>query len=800
MKKTDTYAALTDAAMPWEEAHRQLAYRMALEGIVLLENDGVLPTAPGKVALFGAGARYTVKGGTGSGEVNERFSVSIEEGLEQAGFTVTTKSWLDRYDIMYRTARDQYGRRVQENFSKFRISEMMNIMKDPFCGPVGQEITPEDLASADTELCIYVVARQAGEGGDRSPEGMAYRLTEEEKAQIGLCASHFSRMILVLNVGGVFDLNHGIEGINAVVFFCQQGGMGGPALADLLRGVHSPSGRLTSTWPARYDDIPFAREFGSLDGCPDQADYREGIYVGYRYFDTFGVAPQYPFGYGLSYTTFSQKLQEISVEGQNVHLHIHVVNTGSRAGKETVQLYAACPQSAALPKERKRLVAFGKTGVLQPGEGETLGLCFETVDLASYRETDHATVLEQGDYVLMLGQNALQTESVAAVRMEREQVLFQHKPMCVLVRQIQELTAPALKNESVEGLPVVCPEVAQTVRYSYAEPEDVSCVLSLGQQLSLCVGGGMFGSRAFDAPGAAGVTTARLLKKGIPQVVLADGPAGLRLQKRSVRLKNGVIKPVEQAMEVMRYMPRWIQRFMTAEPEQGQMLYQFTTAFPVEMAVAQSWNTGLAREVGQAISEEMSAYGVKYWLAPAMNIHRNPLCGRNYEYYSEDPLLTGLFAVAVTKGVQSQPGNMVTLKHFACNNQEENRNRMSSNLNQRALREIYLRGFEIAVRKAHPGAIMSSYNRVNGVYTPNSHDLLTGILRGEWGFEGLVMTDWFSTGPGLASDARCIAAGNDLVMPGFFFNRWAILWGLLTGKCTRKDLARSAERIRKAIQ
>ena len=799
MKKTVTKAMHTDREMPWEEAHRQIAREAAREGIVLLENDGVLPARVGKLALFGAGARYTVKGGTGSGEVNERRSVSIEEGLEEAGFTITTKSWLDQYDNRYRQAQEAYGQRVREQFVKLRISELMNLMKDPFCAPVGQEITQEDLRKADTDLCIYVVARQAGEGGDRKPDSGDYCLTEQERNQILLCAGFFKRMILVLNVGGVFHAEP-IPGVNALVFFAQQGGMGGAALADLICGKVTPSGRLSSTWPVRYEDVPFAMEYGALNGNLQEEYYREDIYVGYRYFDTFGVKPRYPFGYGLSYTTFRQELQCWEVRGWEVILTVRVTNEGNFPGKEVVQVYAACPQTLALPKERKRLVAFSKSGVLAPGASEEVKLQFDISDLASYREQDHVTVLEQGDYEILLGRHVMDADSVAVIRLDREQILSRHMPMCMPVNTFDRLKAPVLENISAEGLPVLTLGELETVTYTYEDLPEASCDLSVDEQIHLTVGGGLFGKRTFDAPGAAGVSTDRLVKKGISQQALADGPAGVRLQKYSVQLRDGSIKPVEQAMEAMRYLPPFIQRFTTAKPEKGQMLYQFTTAFPVELALAQTWNKELVRQVGAAIAEEMESYGVRYWLAPALNIHRNPLCGRNYEYYSEDPLLSGHFAAAATEGIQSRGGCYATLKHFACNNQEENRNCTNANVSPRALREIYLRGFEIAVRAAKPGAVMSSYNKLNGTYTPNSRDLLTGILRQEWGFEGFVMTDWFSTGPGLGSDAACIAAGNDLVMPGFFFNRWAIRLGLLTGVCSKKDLARSAARVQKAMK
>lgn len=793
MAETVTRAGKTAAKLPFEEAHRRLAYRAAAESIVLLENKGVLPIAPGPVALFGAGAAKTVKGGTGSGEVNERRSITIYEGLEQAGFTVTTKPWLQSYCRLCDRAEQAYAEDFRRRLRRLNIAELINIMGEPFSLPVGQDIHGEDIQNAHTDTCIYVAARQAGEGSDRRLDKFDYSFTPQEREQIALCARSFEKFILVLNVGGPFDLQilDEIPGIGAVVFFAQQGGMGGPALADLLRGEITPSGKLTDTWPLRYDDLPFAREYSYLNGDLDEEYYKEDIYVGYRYFDSFGVKPRYPFGYGLSYTGFEQKILTVTAD----RLTVQVTNTGRFAGQETVQLYACCPQTAALPKERRRLIAFGKTKLLQPGEREDLALTFTQFDLASYDGTEDATVLEAGDYVLQLCDRA-----VAALRVEQTRVLARHKRLCAPKKEWDVLSS-RLENAS-HGLPVTVLPAMETKEHSYAEPApgSLDVPLTARQQAQLCVGGGMFGFRHNDAPGAAGVTTGRLLQKGIPQAVLADGPAGLRLAQRSVQLKNGHIKPVEPPMAVMAYLPDFIKGFLCGDPQKGRVLYQFTTAFPVELALAQTWNTALLEQVGQAVGREMEHYGVSYWLAPALNIHRNPLCGRNFEYYSEDPLLSGKLAAAVTRGVQSVPGRFVTVKHFACNNQESGRNRTNANVSVRALREIYLRCFEIAVREGSPEAVMSSYNKLNGVYTPNSHDLLTRLLRCEWGFEGLVMTDWMSTGGKQADDAACIAAGNDLIMPGGPGNAAHILGALRKGRITDVQLRRCAANILRSLR
>lgn len=812
--KIRTLATVSDAATPWEVASRDVAYRAALEGIVLLENDGTLPIAPGKVALYGAGGCMTIKGGTGSGEVNERHAVTIEEGLEMGGFKVTSKAWLRAYEQMVKEGEAEYIRTFRKRLTKWNITTIINIMNTPYSPPVGQPVSAEDVKNSHTDTCIYVVSRQAGEGADRKLSDNSYHLTDEEREAIAFCAGSYEKMILVINVGGVFDMSflEQIEGINAVVFYAQQGSMGGLALADLLSGKHTPSGKLTDTWAKRYEDYPCAMDYSYLNGNLDQEYYKEGIYVGYRYFDTFGVEPRYPFGYGLSYTDFDMTLKQAKTEDGQVTLQVQVTNTGSRyAGREVVQVYASCPQSKALPKEYQRLVAYAKTDLLQCGDSQTLTLTFGPEALASYRTADAVTVLERGDYVLRLGNSSRWNTPCASIRVEKEIILSRHEHVCLPQTSVVELTPPPVELEPLEeGLPRLSLRAVDipTRTFAYHNPDaritpDIEKYfekLSVEDQIQLTIGGGMVGKRFFDAPGSAGSTTAKLLGKKIPNVMLADGPAGLRLQRRTVRLKSGKLKAVEPGMHLMHYLPSFVKKFMLADPSQGQVLYQYATSFPVELALAQSWNVKVLEEVGEAVAAEMRAYGVTYWLAPALNIHRNPLCGRNFEYYSEDPLISGLCAAAVTKGVQREPGYFVTIKHFACNNQEDNRNRTSANVNERALREIYLRGFGIVVQDAQPGAVMSSYNKLNGVYTPNSYDLLTKVLRNEWGYQGFVMTDWFSTGKGLGDNALCLKAGNDLIMPGTPACAPDIRKALKAGTITQLDLRRCAANVLRAIE
>ena len=635
----------------------------------------------------------------------------------------------------------------------------------------------------------------------------------------------------MINVGGQFDLNflHEIPNINAVIFMGQLGTMGGQAVADIVCGKHTPSGKLTDTWAKHYRDYPASDDYSYLNGNLDEEYYREGIYVGYRYFDTFHVAPRYPFGYGLSYTEFEMHLAGMRLERTTVEISVDVKNKGEvYSGKEVVQIYVSCPDGE-LKKEAQRLTSFAKTKNLKPGEEERIVLQFDLRDLTSYREKDTATVLEPGEYVVRIGNSSRNTRVCGILKLETEMITEKHSHICKAPLRVTELewqeekellhaTGDCRQNwgrtceiiiDDVEKIqsfqiePGIIPEVDHEYGpveiYSSEETDRILESLTLRDMAELVVGGGMSGHRFFEAPGAAGVTTGNLTAKGIPNVVMADGPAGLRLHKISSVSITGKVKGIEPNISFMKYLPEPVKKVMLGNPDSKNLLYQFTTAFPVGISLASSWNLQLAEEVGNAVGKEMEAYGVTYWLAPGMNIHRNPLCGRNFEYFSEDPLLTGEFAAAITKGVQKNRGCYVTLKHYCCNNQEDNRNKTNANVNERALREIYLKGFEIAVKESHPGAVMSSYNKVNGKYVNNSYRLLTQVLRNEWGFDGFVMTDWFATGRKYGDPAHAIASGNDLIMPGSSGTVDDIVKAVSKGIILEEDVKRSAVNVLKGI-
>ena len=802
-----TFARTSDGVTQLEENGKRIARIAARESIVLLENNGALPVEPTRIALFGSGASMTVSGGTGSGEVNVRHVTNVREGLEAAGFEIATAARLDAYEQKWRKSRETFIAEQRAKMRKPSPRVLGELIAMEYRAPEDEPVTADEALDLDTDICLYVLSRQSGEGLDRTDEPGSYRLTEREFADIRTCAESFGTTIVVLNVGAPIDVSFfkKIGGIDALVLMGQLGMEGGHAIADIVTGAVSPSGKLAVSWPESLEQVPYSSEFGLLADDLDAADYREGVFVGYRYYTSFGVKPAYPFGHGLSYATFSQRLESITLDGMTVRLAVVVENTGaSFAGKHVVQVYASCP-AGRLCKEHVRLVAFAKSPELAPGETCLVPLSFPLRELASYDESRAETVLEAGDYIISLGTSALETAPAAAATAPERIVLERHRNLCASGKRIVELEAAPRATSPLDGLPSITidPASISPIVHGYGAPshftpeiEALVNALSDRQKIDLCVGTGLFGEkRGFSVPGAVGHTTTSFLNFGIPNVELCDGPAGIRLQRRSAMDSKGVIRPLDPPLSLYEVLPAAVTRFLYDNPEKDQVIYQFVTGFPAASSIAQTWNVELARQVGETVGCEMAAYGVTYWLAPALNIVRNPLCGRTFEYYSEDPVISGKMAAAVTAGVQSTPGCFACCKHFATNNQETNRNTASSNVDERTLREIYLRGFEIAVREGQPASIMSAYNKVNGTYCSENTDLLTGILRDEWGFDGVVMTDWLATGRGRSNEYRALEAGVDLIMPGGTMARTMLAIGTRTGRLTREALSRACARV-----
>lgn len=770
-----TRAKRTDAVTALETENREVTYQAAVEGIVLLENKGVLPISPDKIALYGAGAGKTIKGGSGSGEVIERHAVSIREGLENRGFRIVTNEWLERYDELWEKERKLFIAGMRKKLRTFNTKILAEMLAAEYRYPYGDSIRADDL-SDDTDYCIYVLSRQSGEGSDRRKKD--YTISQMEKAHLQTCTEHYKHVILVINTGASFDVSFVDEfsNMDAVIFFCQSGQEGGNALADILTGKATPSGKLAATWASSYKDVPFGKDYSFMGDDINRAEYREGIYVGYRYYDSFHIQPRYAFGYGLSYTDFEVQSTGIKAEGTKVHIRVSVQNVGDKfAGKETVQLYVSCPDGK-LEKEYQRLAAFTKTDVLQPGQIQELDLFFPMESVTSYEEETASMVLEKGDYILRVGTSSRDTRTCGIVTIPETVVISRHRNLCTSAKPVQKLHHAKAVSEILDTEKIIMDVKAfHTEVMDYTKTENsfepkVEAMLDrlgVNAQVNFCAGIGLFGGKTeFTVPGAVGNTTSEYWNMGIPNAAFCDGPAGLRIQRRSTVDKKGKVKPVDGAISLYEYLPGFIQNWLFGNPEKETMIYQYVTSFPVAAALAQTWNLPLAEKIGRAVSREMTEYGVVFWLAPALNIIRNPLCGRNYEYYSEDPFLSGKMAAMITKGVQETPGNYVTIKHFAANNQEENRYYVSSDMDERTLREIYLRGFEIAVKEAKPKALMTAYNKLNGIYCPVNEELVKQILKKEWGFDGVVMTDWLSTGEDRAAHAESIASGVDLIMPG----------------------------------
>lgn len=795
-----------------EKANRETSTRIAEEGIVLLENKGVLPFDSGvrTIALYGSGARHTIKGGTGSGDVNVRDYVTVEQGLLNSGYSVVTGEVLAEYDGILQNARLIYDASVRERAKAGAFAGLIAMMSNPFIPPVFPGLTEEVLCRHPADAAVYVLSRNSGEGADRRAVPGDYYLSEQEISDITLLAGQYQKFALLLNVGGVVELSPVKDLPDAIVLMGQGGSGCGDAAAAVLSGRETPSGRLTATWAEQYADYPFAAEFG------DKYDsyYKEGVFVGYRWFDSLGKDVLYPFGYGLSYTAFTLSIQGTELSGHRVSVRVAVKNTGVRPGKEVVQLYAA-PKSPGLEKPYQSLVAFKKTKLLQPGEEQTLTLNFDAELFAVYHEQRAVWLIEQGEYCLLCGTDSRTTTPCAVVSLP-ESILLQQCENKLRGERIEEIGSTRYFTFP-EQLPVLrldpgafCPVKHDYTQRSAADVEG----LTDRELATLCIGAAridlsavtVVGTFSEGLPGAAGETTSLLTEKGVPSITMVDGPAGVRVNP-ILHEKNGgyLSDPREDPI---------FSKLITADTAPVDLSgsvtrYQYCTALPVASMLAQSWNPELLYQAGELIAAEMELLGVDIWLAPAMNIQRNPLCGRNFEYFSEDPLLTGVCAAALTNGVQSRPGKCVSIKHFAANNQETNRNFHNVHVSERTLREIYLRGYEICLKNSKPATVMTALNLINGVHTACDHDLLTDILRREWGFNGIVMTDWGTTGvPGsnqgqkydccYASD--CIRAGNDLIMPGSKRDLDYLLADLENGKLDPEDVRRCGGNILKLLR
>ena len=773
--------------------HIELSRRAASEGMVLLKNQGdLLPFHTGqKLAVFGKACVDYVKGGGGSGDVTVAYTRNLMEGLK-------IKEQEGKVEVFWPAAR-YYEKEIRDQYAQ------------GYCpGMTVEPEVPEELltqAKAFTDTAIITICRYSGEGWDRKSiadkafaggdqslaqlsakifENGDFCLTEAEKKMVEKVKTAFPHVAVVLNVGGMLDTSwfKEDEKISAVLLAWQGGIEGGLAAADILCGDVNPSGKLTDTFAGTLEDYPSSESFHE---SLDYVNYEEDVYVGYRYFESFPQAKEkviYPFGYGLSYTTFEISEKDLKVEKDKVSVKAEVTNLGKRAGKEVVQVYYSAPQGK-LGKPALELGAFEKSRLLAPGESQTMLLEFPVSSMGSFDDmgkiSRSAYVLEAGNYSFYVGNSAENLEKWGEPwNLGEDRIICQltskaapyHLPKRLTgdgsyemlperKLELEPLGLPEQDMDLLEGMEPADRGYGQRIRREMKASEKhllrevAEGKLSLEEfmeQLSDRDLAELLGGQ----PNTGVANTygmGNLREYGVPNVMTADGPAGLR------------IKP---------------------------QCHVYTTAWPCATMLACTWNTRLVEEIGAAGASEVKENNIGIWLTPAMNIHRSPLCGRNFEYYSEDPLVAGKMGAAMVRGIQSQHV-AASVKHFACNNKESNRKDSDSRVSERALREIYLKGFEIVVKESDPWTIMSSYNLINGHRASENKDLLTGILRDEWGFKGIVTTDWWTRG----EHYKEAKAGNDIKMGCGYPDR--LLMALEKGLITREEIKICAKSILEMI-
>lgn len=782
------------------EGFAEFSRKVASEGAVLLQNEGyALPIRQTEnVSIFGRTQVNYYRSGTGSGgSVNVAYTTNLLDGLRSKQQITVNEELAAVYEkwIEQNPFDNGGGGWAAEPWHQ---KEM----------PLSDELVAS--ARQKSDKAIVVIGRTAGEDQDNANEPGSYQLTVDEKDMLKKVTAHFEQTIVVLNVSNIIDMSwlnddSYVHPIAAVIYAWHGGMEGGNAIADVLVGDVIPSGKLTDTIAYTIEDYPSTRNYGN----EFTNLYQEDIYVGYRYFETFCPdRVQYEFGYGLSYTEFSITPSAAKLTKQEddeiIEIDVTVKNIGSTyPGKEVVQLYYSAPQGK-LGQPAKVLAAFGKTKELQPGESQQLTLSFPVRLMASYDDagvTGHrsAYVLEAGTYHLSIGSSVKNVVPVTLGEQEGYEVAELQ-----VVEQLQEALAPttgfkrmkpgARKEDGTyeltweevptrqismaeriqNNLPESLPQTGnkgyklQDVADGKVSMEDFIAQLS-DQDLAVIVRGeGM--SSPLVTPGTAsafGGVSESLFDLGIPIGCTADGPSGIRM-------------------------------------DSGQK----ATQVAIGTLLAASWNVELVEELYVLEGQELLRNQIDTLLGPGLNIRRSPLNGRNFEYFSEDPLVTGIFAMACVRGIM-KGGSNATLKHFACNNQEKYRSKVDAVVSERALREIYLKGFELAVKQGGANSIMTSYNPVNGHWAASNYDLNTTILRGEWGFDGIVMTDWWAVmndcvdgGPADRKfTSYMVRAQNDLYMVvlnyGAEINAWEdnTLESLENGTLTRGELQRVAMNI-----
>ena len=714
-----------------------LCRQAAAEGCVLLVNDGTLPLrSDEEVAVFGRSQLDWFSMGYGSGgSVHPAYRTNLVDGLEAAKV-----SYDQVLTQIYRTWCNSEGHRAEKGWWGHW----------PFSHP--EMPLPVELAKAaahKASTAIVVLGRSAGEDADMPLVAGGYYLSDEEHRLLEVTTALFEHVVVVVNTSNVIDFSWAEEfkeRISAILLAWHGGMEAGNAVVDVLYGKVCPSGRLACTIARAYEDYPSSATFARKG----KVDYTEDIFVGYRHFDV--NAPNrvlFPFGHGLSYTSFEEEITHLEMLAHKVVARVLVSNTGPCAGRHAVLLWCDPPKATRRLRPVRTLIAFGKTGTLAPGASEELELSCDLKSLSAYNEEAHAFVLEAGSYQIDC------TRAASSVEVTTRRIVEQCSSIC--------LDSSSLRTRISENLPEELPVAPREdlafddVLNGAVSLDDFVAQLTDGELEALCCGEGAMNS-SLGLPGNAGAfggVTSELRKRGIPAAICADGPSGARLDRRCALL-------------------------------------------PCATALASTWDVALVQNLYALVGEELHGLGVDVLLAPGMNIQRNPRCGRNFEYFSEDPLVSGHLAAAVVRGLQGA-GVSACPKHFACNNQETRRNTSDSRVSERALREIYLRGFEICVREARPALIMTSYNKVNGVWAHYHYDLATTVLRDEWGFDGVVITDWWMRParspefPELRNNAYRIRAGVDVLMPGSMSH--VLTLRSRPSGISRAELQRSARRV-----
>lgn len=759
--------------LDWDK-YTEKARQTSAEGIVMLKNDNaVLPVEKDKcIAVFGRIQSNYYKSGTGSGGmVNVTEIVGITEGLKRCGANLNTEL-IDTYTEWEKE--NPFDTGIGWGGEPWSQVEM----------PLEEEFVKH--ISENSDYAIVIIGRSAGEETDSSAVEGSYYLSELEKEMMQKVRRHFKKMIVLLNVGGIIDMSYINEISPDSILYVWQGGMiGGLGVADVLLGNTNPSGKLADTIAQKIEYYPAGKNFG--DHVRNY--YCEDIYIGYRYFETFAKEEVlYPFGFGLSYTSFDISVVSASSDSEKISLDVNVKNTGSFAGKEVVQLYCEAPQGK-LGKPARVLCGFEKTDELSPNEQQLIHIEVKLSDLASFDDigatgNKSCFVLEEGKYNIYAGNDVRSAEYAYSFELEEtivteklSQALAPVLPFDRIVNRNGKIsmesvpvTEPCEDKRRIEGLPA---EITQTgdkgirlidVKNGNASMEEFIAQLSDDDLSCIIRGEGMGSPRVTAGTASAfGAVSDGLAEKGIPCACCADGPSGMRLDcgTKAFSIPNGTL-------------------------------------------IACTFNKKLAQELFEFMGTEMAANNVECLLGPGMNIHRFVLNGRNFEYFSEDPYLTGKMAAAELKGMHKM-GVTGTIKHFCGNNQETKRHETDSVISERALREIYLKGFETAVKEGGATSIMTTYGSVNGLWTAGSYDLVTTILRNEWGFKGIVMTDWWANinerncEPDKSNFAAMIRAQNDLYMVCADGSKNTCddntLSSLENGKLTRGELQKCAANI-----